>query len=140
MSIKSDKFFEREYFFEQSFNKAFGHMIESDFVGWNDTMQCYITGKEHYKQEMKRRGLVPFDESLRLAEQWEKENPRKEYGDLSPKAQEIIASVKLTADKNGNVHLGDRAINALREIGAIPERSMNMTSDISVDQGGFYDE
>ena len=112
---------DREYddYFEKIFKQLCRNREDHEFVGYNESMGIYIHGKEHYKKEMKRRRMVPFDEAQRLAEQYDKNNPREKYGDLSPKAKRIIESLRLTADKHGNVKLGGRAIEALKEIGAI---------------------
>ena len=63
--------------------------------------------------------MLPFDACQELAEEWDRKHPDKEFDELSPKARKIINSIRLTADKHGNIKLGDRAINALIEIGAI---------------------
>ena len=110
---------EKDVFFDRIFNRAFGRIEDYRFRGYNRSLGCFVEGKEHYKLLMKKKGLVPFDEADRLAEEFDKNH--RPTGDLtlSPKAQDIIRSVKLTADKDGNIHLGDRAISALMEIGAI---------------------
>lgn len=109
--------------FDEIFEKAFKQMTsgieDHQFIGYNDALHCHIYSKEHYKHEMKRRRMLPSDLCQDLADEWDYQNKDKEYDELSPKARSIIESIRLTADKHGNIKLGDRAINALVEIGAI---------------------
>ena len=121
------------------FDKIFAKMCvgreDHEFKHYNVSMGIMIYGKEHYKMEMKKRRMVPYDEAERLAEKWDKEHPRKEYDTLSPDAMNIIKSLKLTADKNGNIVLGSRAIKAMQDIGAI--RGSEHTPMQHSGQGGF---
>ena len=94
-------------------------MEDHQYKHYNSSMGCMIHSKEHYIHELKARGMVPYDETERLAEEWDRQNPQKEYGDINPKAKEILRSIKNSADKDGNIKLGSRAIEALVEIGAI---------------------
>jgi len=112
---------DREYddYFDKIFKSMTKNMEDHSFRHFNNAMGIMIYNKEHYKIEMKKRRMVPYEESERLAEEWDKKNPKKDYGDLSPRAQEIIQSLKMSADSKGNIVLGGRAIEALQEIGAI---------------------
>lgn len=110
---------EKDLFFDKIFNRAFGRIEDYRFRGYNKALGCFVEGKEHYKRILKQKGLVPFEEADRLAEEFDRTHHRPKELELSPKAQDIIRSIKITADRHGNIHLGDRAINALREIGAI---------------------
>lgn len=105
--------------FEKSFRQMTKGIEEHQFSHYNDSLGCHIYGKEHYKYEMKKRRMLPYDLCHDLADEWQKTNPEKEFDELSPKARYIIESIRLTSDKHGNIRLGDRAINALVEIGAI---------------------
>ena len=117
-----------------NFDKAFNNMCkgreEHEFRHYNNAIGCMIYSKAHLKHEMKRRNMVPTDEAERLAEQWDKDNPKKGYGDISPKAMDIIRAVKMTSDKHGNICLGDRAIEALRDIGALPKAQSEISQDM----------
>ena len=112
---------DREYddYFDKIFKEMTKGMEDHSFRHFNNAMGIMIYNKEHYKLEMKKRRMVPYEEAERLAENWDKENPNKEYGELSTGASEIIRSLKMSADSNGNIVLGGRAIKALQEIGAI---------------------
>ncbi len=127
---------DKEY--DSYFDKIFKSMtrgIEShNFRHYNNAMGCMIYNKEHYKSEMKKRRMVPYEETERLAEEWDKKNPRKEYGEINPKAMDIIKSLKHSADSHGNIKMGDRAINAMIGIGAISVQSEHRPEDL---QGGF---
>ena len=126
---------ERDLFFDKVFNRAFGRIEDYRFRGYNQSLGCFVESKEHYKLLLKQRGLVPFDEADRLAAEFDSKNSRKEELSLSPKAQDIIRSLKITADKNGNIKLGQRAINALMEIGAIGNDSEHAPQ--YANQGGW---
>jgi len=112
---------DREYdsYFDEIFKRHTRGIEDHQFRHFNESMGVMIYSKEHYKWEMKKRGMVPYEEAEKLADDWDKKNPQKDYGDLSSGAKEIIQSLKLTADSNGNIVLGGRAIKALQEIGAI---------------------
>jgi len=129
-------FFDRDRFFEKAFNRAFGRVEDYRFRGFNHAFGCFVESKAHYKKLMKERGLVPFEEADRLAEEFDTNNRRQSSYELSPKAQDIIRSVRATADKNGNIKLGNRAINALMEIGAIGNDSQ-YEPDLCTMHGGF---
>ena len=70
-----------------------------------------------------------------LAEKWDKDHPHKAYDTLSPKALDIVRSVKMSADGDGNIKLGSRAIKALKEVGAI--NSSEHTPKQFTGKGGF---
>jgi hypothetical protein len=80
-------------------------------------MGIKIEGKAHYEYELKRRGLIPqerADELARIAREKQNNVPKAEF---SEKALGIIQAAKLRADKKGNVKLGDRTIDAMKELG-----------------------
>ena len=123
--------------FDKAFDRHTKGIPDYQFRHYNTAMGCFIYNKDHYKHEMIRRGLVPYEESLRLAEKWDKEHAPKQYKGISPKAESIIKSLRLTADKNGNIKLGGNAINALKEIGAI--KPQNPYAPKHIQPGGFSD-
>lgn len=122
--------------FDELFDKSFRLFtkgIEEDkFHHYNSSLGMWIYNKEQLKHEMKKRRMLPVDVCEALAEEWDKKNNKDEYGELSPKALDMIKSVKITADRNGNIRLGDRMINALIEIGAI-----NKQVEFKGIEGGF---
>jgi len=103
-------------------DKYFGHLEDHEYRHYNRSLGCFVEGKEHFKKLLSAGQFVPFDLAERFAEDYDKRNPKKPY-ELSDKAKDIIKSIKLTADKKGNIKLGGRAIKALKEIGAIPSES-----------------
>lgn len=127
--IEEEKYFGKTYdqILNKSIKKMSGRMEEHQFRHWNDALGMMIYSKEHYIHEMKKRRMLPFEECEELAEQWESKNEKgyKVHDKLSPKADSIIRSLKLTSDRKGNIKLSDRAITALREIGAITGRVKN---------------
>lgn len=100
-------------------NEHFGHMEDHQYRHFNKSLNCMVEGKEHFIKLLERGKLVPFDMAQQLADEYDKNNPRKDYV-LSAKAREIINAIKLTADKDGHIQLGNRAIRALREVGLFP--------------------
>ena len=128
---------DKEYddYFDKIFKEHTRGREDHEFRHFNHAMGIMIYSKEHYKWEMKKRRMVPYEETERLAEKWDKEHPQKEYDDVSPRAKEIIASLKMSADANGNIVLGGRAIEALQEIGAIGRREHAPKQ--FVPEGGF---
>lgn len=121
---------------EKSLKKACRGMEDHQFRHYNNSLDMMIYSKEHYIHEMKKRRMLPFEECEGLAEKWESRNEKnyKPYDKLNPRADHIIRSLKLTSDKNGNIKLGDNAINALIEIGAITrkrEENFGMQGGIS---------
>jgi len=129
MVCEEEKFFGKTFdeLFDKSMKKMSKGMEEHQFRHYNNALGMMIYSKEHYIHEMKKRRMLPYEVCQGLAEQWDKRNEKKyqPYDRLSPKSEGIIKSLKLTADKHGNVKLGDRAVNALREIGAITGRIEN---------------
>ena len=125
--IEEEKYFGKTYeqILNESIKKMSSSMEEHEFRHYNNSLDMMIYSKEHYIQEMKKRRMLPYDVCEGLAEQWESKNNTGPITELSPKADRIIRSLKLTADRKGNIKLSDRAINALREIGAITGRVEN---------------
>jgi hypothetical protein len=122
--------------FDRAFRKMTRGMEDHQFVHENVALGCKVYGKEHYYKLMKSRRMLPYDMAEDLAGEWDKDHPQKEYGDLSPKARDIITSLKLTADSKGNIILGNRAIKALQEIGAMPA-SLEHAPTHHTNVGGF---
>lgn len=108
-----------EELFEKHMRNQMKYREEHEFKYYSDSMGCYIHGKDHYIHEMKKRRLIPYDMAEEVAETYDKENPRKEYK-MSSTAKDIISSLKLTSDEDGNIRLGSVGVKALQEIGAIP--------------------
>lgn len=129
MICEQEKYFGKTYdqILNESIKKMSGRMEEHQFRHWNDALGMMIYSKEHYFHEMKKRRMLPFDICEELAERWESKNEKnyQPYDKLSPRADGIVRSLKLTADRKGNIKLSDRAITALREIGAITGRVEN---------------
>ena len=122
-------------FFDKAFANMTRGMEDHQFRHYNRAMGCQIYNKAHYKHEMKRRGMVPYEEAERLAEEWDKKNAHKDYNGISPKARDVIASLRLTADKHGNIKLGGNAIQRLKELGLIQHH--NPHTPVGAMQGGF---
>lgn len=79
-------------------------------------MGKHITSKKHYQEEMARGGYMDFDKACALADKVseKRDNPKFE---LSQKARDVIKAAENSKDKKGNVKLGDRTIEAMKEVG-----------------------
>lgn len=129
---------DREYdsWFDKIFKEMTKGMEDHDFKGPNHSMGIYIHSKEHYKMEMKRRRMVPTDIAMKMADEWDKKNPNANYDELTPKAMDIIRSLKMSADSDGNVIIGTAGIRALKELGWMPGRNPHAPERITM-SGGF---
>ena len=121
----------------QNVDKFFGHMEEHQYRHYNSSLGCYIYSKNHFIHEMNKHRMVPYQIAEEMAQEWDKNNPQKKYDSISPKAMDIIRSLKQSADSKGNLKLDDRAIKALMEIGAIKPRSKYIPKETHL--GGFSD-
>lgn len=122
-------------------NKHFGHLEDHEYRHYNSSLGCFVEGKEHFKKLLARGKYIPYELAQKYAEEYDRNQPKRSTK-LSKKAQDIINSVKLTADKKGNIKLGGRAIKALKEIGAIPlepvaEQLLDIMHEENAVTGGF---
>ena len=101
-------------------DKYFGRLEDHQYRHFNESLGCYVEGKEHFRKLLAKGGYVPYELAERFAGEWDANNPRKDYV-LSDKAREIIQSIKMTADRKGRIKLGSRAIEALIKMGVIPK-------------------
>jgi hypothetical protein len=99
--------------------KSYGH-INKSFGGWDTPQGRIVKNRDHYDRLMKEQGMVSFEKAQEMADK-AKEANIKPYV-LSKTSQDIINSVRLSADRKGNVKLGDRAIKALIDKKAIGKK------------------
>ncbi len=110
--------------------KNYDH-INRSLPNWDTPVGKRVKNKDHYDRLCKEAGMVSSD-SARSSEV-----KLKEYK-LSDKAKDIIRSAKLTKDRNGNVKLSDRTIDAMRSMGALQrEIPKYMKIPDQYKQGGF---
>lgn len=110
--------------------KSYEHFNRS-LPNWDSPKGKYIKNREHYESEMRKSGMVHVDKAGQTS------SPRLKDYKLSDKARAIISAASNSKDRHGNVRLGDRTIDALKEIGAIGKKIpsyMNVPSG----KGGFY--
>lgn len=103
---------------------------------YNRAMGKWIHSKEHYEHEMKKGGYITYDECEKRAAKWDKDHPRHEYT-LSPKAEDLIKSVKLTA-KHGYIRLADypKIVEELKKMGMSFDSSY-LPKEFTL-EGGMY--
>lgn len=121
--------------FEKSFKSFAKGLEDHNFHHYNSSLDMWIYSKEHLKQEMKKRRILPADVCEGLADEWDSKHQMTQMTEdgLSDKAKGIIYAIKGMADKKGNLRLGGRAIEALIKIGAI-SKSYDFGTE-----GGFND-
>lgn len=83
---------------------------------YNRALGKYIKSERHYWQEMEKSGCIPFDEAEKIANKANYEREKK-ASEINPKVLDILRSLNVTADRHGNIDLGSRAIEALKELG-----------------------
>lgn len=128
------------YTFDEVFEKAFHsmtkHIPEDQWYHFNNSLGMWIYSKAHLKHEMRKRRMLPYEMCEELASEWDKRNKSCDKIELSDKARNVIASLKLTADKNGNITLGSRTVKALSEIGAIQNYDHDLKG-FNINTGGI---
>lgn len=109
-------------------------IIVKNYEFYSQAMGKHITSKRQYQEEMAKGGYVTFERAEEIAAKARRDN-KKGYA-LSEKAKDIIATAKNSADRKGNVKLGDKAVDALKSMG------MKFDKDLprqyrNVNVGGF---
>ena len=85
-----------------------------DYSGYNRALGKYIRGKYHYFDEMKRQGMVSYEEGEDIARK-AREKSHKDYK-LNEKTEKFLSEVNMRA-KNGKVKLSGREIDYMEKIG-----------------------
>ena len=90
---------------------------DHQYKHYSNAFGCKIEGKAHYQYLMKRYNMVPQERGDELARQAKDRQNNAPKAEFSQKARDIIETAKCSADRKGNVKLGDRAIDAMKELG-----------------------
>jgi len=96
-----------------------------------------IRSKDHYDRVCKERGMVSLEQAHELADQGRKDKI-KPY-EVSKDSEDFIKYANGIKDKNGNLKLGDRAVEALikkKAIGKVVPEYMKLPSAYQP-KGGF---
>ena len=115
--------------------KKYEHFNRS-LPNWDCAKGKYISSKKQYVEELAKGGFVPYEQGNADAE---KANPRKEYK-LSDNKMKFLQSVKLMADKKGNIPITDRFVKGLQEHKVLPKNLNSMMDKLPKhyqDKGGF---
>ena len=123
--------------FDEIFFEMTKGLEEHTFKHYNHAMGLNINGKAHYKYEMKKRRMIPYKQAHELADKYDRENKKETLDDLSPKASEVLRSLRQGADKHGNIVIGTAGLRALKEIGWIPNQQHKHAPEQPVLSGGF---
>lgn len=101
--------------------KSYEHVNRS-FNNWDTPNGKYIKNKDHYDRTMKEQGMVSYEKMKQMTE----ENYRRDKKfEPSKKALGIVKYAIEHADKNGNVKLSGKAVQALKEMKAIRPKIPN---------------
>lgn len=112
-------------------------IVKQSYNHYNTSLGMHIKNKDHYDRVCKEKGMVPIEVAQEMAEKGRKEKI-KPYK-ISEQSLAIINAAKQTADKKGNIKLGDRAIDALIKRKAIGKKIpdyMKLPAHYN-NQGGF---
>lgn len=94
------------------------NIIIKNYEHYNRALDAHVKNKDHYDRLMKQGNFITYEESVERS----KNNGKKPYV-TSDKAWAIIKAAKNCADKNGKISgLGDKTIDAMKEIGAIGKK------------------
>ena len=105
------------------------------YQGYNHALGKYIRSKRHYEEEMKAQGAIPYEQAQEIVRN--REEKRKQYS-TSADAHAILEACKPHTDKDGNVKMPDRAVDALKKMGTTFERGLpEKYRNLDVEQGGF---
>lgn len=112
--------------------KNYAHVNRS-LSGWDTPQGRIVRSKSHYERLCKEQGMVSYEQAEELAAS----KKCKEYK-VSEQSLAIINAAKQTADKKGNIKLGDRAIKALIDRKAIGKKIPDyMKLPAVYNKGGF---
>lgn len=130
---------EYDQFFEEVFQKEFGRAEDHEFVRFNESLGIHTYGKDHFKMEMKKRRMLPFEASLELASRKRRNKTEVNYKNMPEEYKDIIHALRLTADKHGNIKIEGRAFDALFGLGAIKKKRNIDMSQFNPEKGGVVD-
>ena len=85
--------------------------FNKSFRNWHTPEGRYISSKTDYERALKEEGMITEKQANR---QGLNTGPKRTDYKVTDDTLALIESVKQTQDKNGTVHPGDRAIDALR--------------------------
>ena len=81
---------------------------------YNIALDKVVTSERQYKEEMKRGGYISADAGNEIVKRnLEKQREFK----VSKNAEQWMREVKLKSDRDGNVKLSDRQVDAMRKMG-----------------------
>jgi hypothetical protein len=97
-----------------------------------------VEGKRHYEHLMACSGSVPLEEAQAIAY----DANAKKGGDYkpSPELQQLLREVSATADADGNIQLGSRALERMEELGCgLPREVPDFLKNAEI-AGGMHAE
>lgn len=119
--------------------QSYNH-INSSLPGWDTPKGRYVKNKDHYDRLCKESGMVSFEQAQEIADK-ARSTKIKDYKP-SKEALEIIKAAKNSSDKNGNVKLSDRTIEAMIKKKAIGQKIPDYMKlpELNKEKGGFYSD
>ena len=112
------------------------NIIVKNYQHYNSSMGKYIRSKREYLNEMAKGNYLPYEKACQVAEK-ARSNNKKPFA-LSKKAQEVIQNARNSSDRRGKVHLSDRLVGGMKEVG-VNFYNNNIPKHYRVDMGGFDD-
>ena len=90
------------------------NIIIKKYEHFNRSLGKQIRSKAHYEKEMRKQGMVSWEEGQRIAQK-AREKASKPYS-LSNKADEVIRAAK-DMTHNGKINVEGRLIKAMEDVG-----------------------
>ena len=90
--------------------------INRSLGNWDTPKGKRITSKKHYESELKKQDMVSSEKAQELKAKYDQEHKRKDYKP-DKETREFYNYVKGTADKNGKVKLGGKALEFMKSKG-----------------------
>lgn len=90
-------------------------IVKKDITHFNRELNKYITTRKQYKDELKRQGMVPYEQGKDMAERAR----QRQHQDYRPttETRKFLYEVKNSADKNGKIKLSGRQIEYMEKMG-----------------------
>jgi len=108
-------------------------IIVKKWEHYNRTLGKHIKSKTEYHDEMKKQGMVSWDEGCRQTDS-HKAKMNEPYK-ITGETERFLKEMNHNKDRKGNVQLGDRAIEFMKSKGV---NSGQAPKNLSKKEGGFF--
>jgi hypothetical protein len=90
-------------------------IVKKDISHYNRILQKYIKTRKQYDDELKKQGMVPYEQGADMAER-ARQRQHKDYRPTD-ETRRFLYEVQSGADKNGHVKLSGRQLEYMERIG-----------------------